>query len=403
MANDQNRGTRVILFAHGGYENHGCEAIVLTTSQMVQKELPEADIWVASLQKEKDERQAMPLISRYLAHPTMKRWSPSWAFWHLMRNLQMAPLTIQAFLQKSITDQFDRQTIALSIGGDNYCYRPPYWLYAIDAAAKKARTTLVLWGASIEPKLIDDTMLRDLSLFDLIVTRESISYSAIKQKLSNAPVHLYPDPAFTLTPKATALPVNWNDRPVIGINISPLLLRYEQKSGIALQAAAELIAHIINTGKYSVALIPHVLINNNNDLDIMRLLFGQFAGNRNLFLFNGKYTASEYKYIISQCHLFIGARTHATIAAYSSTVPPLVIGYSVKSRGIAKDIFGDENTVLSIQDMQNTTLLIRKFQEMEERHPDLKKHLAKVMPDHIERSASASSLLGNLLNAGSRQ
>ena len=48
--------------------------------------------------------------------------------------------------------------------------------------------------------------------------------------------------------------------------------------------------------------------------------------------------------------MFIGARTHATIAAYSSCVPTLVVGYSIKARGIAKDLFGtDEGYVLPVQ------------------------------------------------------
>ncbi|MFR4670990.1 MAG: hypothetical protein ACLT69_14285 [Intestinibacter bartlettii] len=52
---------------------------------------------------------------------------------------------------------------------------------------------------------------------------------------------------------------------------------------------------------------------------------------------------------ISRCRLY-RARTHATIAAYSTCVPTLVIGYSVKAKGIAKDIFGTyENYVLPVQ------------------------------------------------------
>ena len=48
--------------------------------------------------------------------------------------------------------------------------------------------------------------------------------------------------------------------------------------------------------------------------------------------------------------MFIGARTHSTIAAYSSGVPTLVVGYSVKAKGIAKDLFGtEENYVLPVQ------------------------------------------------------
>ena len=47
----------------------------------------------------------------------------------------------------------------------------------------------------------------------------------------------------------------------------------------------------------------------------------------------------QLKYDISKCRFFVGARTHATIAAYSTCVPTLVVGYSVKSRGIARDLF----------------------------------------------------------------
>lgn len=56
--------------------------------------------------------------------------------------------------------------------------------------------------------------------------------------------------------------------------------------------------------------------------------------------------------------MFIGARTHATIAAYSSLVPTLVVGYSVKARGIARDLFGTEkNYVLPVQ-------LLRKEEDL---------------------------------------
>jgi polysaccharide pyruvyl transferase WcaK-like protein len=41
-------------------------------------------------------------------------------------------------------------------------------------------------------------------------------------------------------------------------------------------------------------------------------------------------------------NLFIGARTHATIAALSSGVPTLSLSYSNKSKGINRDIFGNE-------------------------------------------------------------
>lgn len=70
----------------------------------------------------------------------------------------------------------------------------------------------------------------------------------------------------------------------------------------------------------------------------------------------------QLKGYISRCRFFIGARTHATIAAYSTFVPTLVLGYSIKSRGIATDLFGsDENYVISIQDLLNEEDLYQAF------------------------------------------
>ena len=61
----------------------------------------------------------------------------------------------------------------------------------------------------------------------------------------------------------------------------------------------------------------------------------------------------------------MGARTHSTIAAYSSGVPTLVIGYSVKSRGIATDLFGTtEGYVLPVQEIRDTDSLIKAYEQM---------------------------------------
>ena len=48
----------------------------------------------------------------------------------------------------------------------------------------------------------------------------------------------------------------------------------------------------------------------------------------------------ELKGFIARCRFFVGARTHATIAAYSSCIPTFSVGYSIKAKGIAQDIFG---------------------------------------------------------------
>jgi colanic acid/amylovoran biosynthesis protein len=66
--------------------------------------------------------------------------------------------------------------------------------------------------------------------------------------------------------------------------------------------------------------------------------------------------AAVTKDAIARCRCFIGARTHATIAALSSGVPTLSIGYSAKARGINLDLFGHDRYLLPAPDLCAATL-----------------------------------------------
>ena len=108
---------------------------------------------------------------------------------------------------------------------------------------------------------------------------------------------------------------------------------------------------------------------------------------------------SKIKYVISKCRAFIGARTHATIAAYSSMVPTLVVGYSVKAKGIAQDIFGTwENYVLPVQTLLSPEELIGAFEWMMEREDEIRTQLQKVMPDYCKKAAGAGEEIRKLWN-----
>ena len=102
----------------------------------------------------------------------------------------------------------------------------------------------------------------------------------------------------------------------------------------------------------------------------------------------------ELKGFISRCRMFIGARTHATIAAYSSKVPTLVLGYSVKSRGIAKDIFGnDNNYVLPVQSLNNVYELTDTFKNMMRQEHNIRMQLENKMDTYITNAFLASEAI----------
>ena len=112
----------------------------------------------------------------------------------------------------------------------------------------------------------------------------------------------------------------------------------------------------------SVLLIPHVVPLNgdskNNDADYMRPVVDSLSdlGSR-VRMMDSALNAAQIKQVISQCRFFIGARTHATIAALSSIVPTVSIAYSIKAKGINQDLFGHQDAVIESAEVSQTSLL----------------------------------------------
>ena len=178
-----------------------------------------------------------------------------------------------------------------------------------------------------------------------------------------------------------------------------MILKYEEKDGITIMNYRKLIDHILETTDCHIALIPHVIWKNNDDRLTIHELYGVYQGNNRVVKFEDM-SCQKLKYVISKCRAFIGARTHATIAAYSSMIPTLVVGYSVKARGIAKDLFGDpERYVLPVQTLSNPEELIGAFEWMMEREGEIRGKLQEIMPDYCRKAAEAGDELRKLWNS----
>ena len=149
----------------------------------------------------------------------------------------------------------------------------------------------------------------------------------------------------------------------------------------------QVIRHILEDKRdLCVALIPHVVWKSNDDRGPLTELYNEFKDTGRVILVEDA-SAEELKGIISACRIFIGARTHSTIAAYSTCVPTLVLGYSVKSRGIARDLFGtDENYVVPVQKLATEEDLVKAFDYILENEDSIRDRLNTIMPDYISRA-----------------
>ena len=138
------------------------------------------------------------------------------------------------------------------------------------------------------------------------------------------------------------------------------------------------------------------MISGNNDYEILQEFYEKFKETNRVILLPDNLNATEYKGYIARMRFFIGARTHATIAAYSCLVPTMVLGYSVKSKGIAKDIFGEEKLVLDLNEISDSQKLIAKFEEMKSQENELREILKLRIPDIKKMAEKAREYLLNL-------
>ena len=254
---------------------------------------------------------------------------------------------------------------------------------------QKKKMKTVLFGCSIEPELLEDrNIVQSLKKYTLITPRESITYEALQNAgLSN--IKWFPDPAFTLKAVKPTLPEGFSKNNTIGINVSPMIIENETNSGAVMQNYIALLQHIIASTQMQIALIPHEVRPHSDDRKSLGELYKQFKDTGRVILVED-HNCMELKGYIASCRMFIGARTHATIAAYSSCVPTLAVGYSVKAKGIAKDIFGTyQDYVLPVQTIENKDDLIHAFEWLKQRETEIREHLTGFMPHYIEKAWQA--------------
>lgn len=386
---------KLLLYAHAGSRNHGCEAIVRSTLKILN--LNNVNISLATFRKQEDIDFLVPDFNlEILTYKKYEGLHPIRLIDAGLRKSGINQNLLFSFSQKEIVNAMDKDTLCLSIGGDNYCYGIPRWIYYTNKKAAQKGSKTVFWGCSVDPEAINNEMLEDLKRYSLIIARESITYQAfIDNGLTN--VVLLPDPAFTLDTKLTKLPDGFVENNTIGINVSPLIMRSERSEGIVFKSYTRLIQHIIDTTDSQIALIPHVLWDHDNDMVPLGKLYDIFKNTKRVILIGDSYNCMELKGLISRCKLFIGARTHATIAAYSTCVPTLVIGYSVKARGIAKDIFGSEDKfILPVQKLEQEDQLINAYNSLASQEADIRKYLKAFMPDYISNAYKAGDYVKQL-------
>lgn len=367
------------LYPHGGSGNHGCEAIVRATAHITG-----ASLKLFSSRPDEDHRYGLDRICTILNdHQQFHRTSLQ--FWRAFLKYKLGDAkALDTYYFSPIIQEAEHSDYALSIGGDNYCYGVPENIYLINQTLRQRGVKTILWGCSIEPNAIDHRMLHDLKGYHHIIARESITYHALQEKgVEN--VSLIPDPAFMLQREDLPLPDGFIPGNTVGINVSPLIVNYESHHGATMRNYFRLVEHIINHTDMNIALIPHVVWPDNDDRKPLDEIYQHYSQTGRVVMIQDC-NAEQLKGYIARCRFMVAARTHASIAAYSSQVPTLVVGYSVKAHGIATDLFGtSENYVLPVQSLENDEYLANSFLHLKENEAEILAQYSQTMPQYIQK------------------
>lgn len=283
--------------------------------------------------------------------------------------------------------------IMLSTGGDMMCYGDNLIITTNNLAKKRGAKT-ILWGCSMGKENLTPRKLETLKRFDLVYARETLSFEFFKS-LGLLNVVCYPDPAFALDPEIVELPMCFEKNKVIGINLSNYTVGAYSLDTPFGEEVKQLVDYILNETDYHILLIPHVMWKDQDDRIIAKNVADTYGSYKDRFsvLDSEKYNYLQIRYIISKCYIFIGGRTHAVVSAYSTCVPAIALGYSIKSKGVAKDLGMPEYTVVDSKMVTEKGKLKESFCQLCHDYQVVKDHLDNFIPSYRERTKEIKEIV----------
>lgn len=383
---------KILLPIHLDGGNRGCEAITLSTTKLLN--IPKEQIMALSNNIQLDIYLG---LNKYV---TLQASPASTLGFKIKRKL-LKTLTQNELKATSYTyqhtylpflKQASKNDIMLSTGGDMMCYGNNQVIYTNEVMFSKGIKT-VLWGCSIGEENLTPEKIKTLQHFSKIYTRESLT-AEVLTNLGLKNVVTFPDPAFILEPQVCQLPDIFTED-VIGINLSNYVVGDYNLDTNFGKEIKKLIEYILQETKLNILLIPHVLWKGQDDRIITNYIVNHYKNNSRITALNSDlYNYCQLRYIISRCKYFIGARTHAVISAYSTCTPAIALGYSIKSKGIAKDLNLPKELIVDSKNYTKDELLT-SFKYLLNSGEKIRKHLQNTMPEYIGQLSNVASWLFN--------
>lgn len=367
----------IALYGIYGVYNYGCEAIIRGTEIILHNIWPDLNIKYISPRVKDDKKRLKGCDLDIL--PRKKHHLVS------IQSLNNISAYYTGFYSKKFyseyTDWIGDCDAVFSIGGDMYTlpynyneskYRKYYNpLIHLGDIVKEKQKKFIIWGASIGPfennPQTKKIFINHLKNVDLIVSREQMTTSYLNNLKIKKNVIECPDPAF-FVPIAQDISLNTFsdiDKIRIGINFSPLSIIYgvgKSNQDKFFKEIINIITTLVRELDAEILLLPHVICDFNINDDDQRYLM---SIKDNLHPDIAKYVKivdNDPGFIgikdkMLTCDIVIASRMHCAINSITLEIPTIFISYSQKSIGMVKFIYGNEDWILTLNQMNSKVLL----------------------------------------------
>ena len=387
---------KIVLLGNGSPENGGCEAITKGTLTILKECCHPCSILDAYFNYDHTVKRIPTSEVNPINYP--KRWS--WKWWLLQFTLRFSDSLTGFLLFSSHKKSIQQANVALSLGGDTYSldYGVPQRFITMGQYVKKQGTKWVIWGASIGPFTENPAFEQKIAKHfredvDMILVREQVTKDYLKSIGVVNHVYVVADPAFMMKPEPCAakmtLPTQY-----MCINFSDLMAKYVTDGDLDRwkTICAQTIDQLYEQFQCPMVFIPHV----KSDFSFGNQVLAQCKYRSKVQMAPKELNAAEMKWIISQSLCNIACRTHSTIASFSTGVPTVSLGYSIKSKGLNIQMYGHENFLVYQKEItpsavcHSVELLLNHLEEV-------KKHLAVKSKEIKEEACLAGQLLADLI------
>jgi len=408
-----------ILAGNGSYYNRGCEAITRGTVSILRNFFDDPRFLAVSSYKSEEQfrQQRLKETDMSIVHKKMyKSYRPFDFLWFVINGLRVVhPRALKHIIYKDLKPYLDEAEAVLALGGDNYSLdyaKGPIVLTKgliacteLDDLVVASGKPLIIWGASVGPfskhPAYEKYMINHLRKVH-ILARETATVEYLADKGLTENVHRVADPAFVMKPTEPQkvrgkLEIEEGS---VGLNLSTLMARFVTNGNLKRWSgiSASIIHELLRRTDCRIYLIPHV--SGPFGQDDHKFLRGALSmvpdQSDRVILVPPTFNASETKWIISKMSVFAGSRMHSVIASLSSCVPTLTFGYSIKAKGINRDVFGHTDFCLS-PDMLSPEVVAGNIQELLQESNSLRRYLEPRIVEIQDLAMKAGAILKKIL------